>query len=99
MKVTAAITEENTFTDAITPSYNHGLSPFGYLTLSISGDFSATVSLQAAFDSGEDWLDTGDIYTTTVFDSIVCYEPGVSFRVGIKTGDYVSGTVNVRLSK
>ena len=100
MKVTAAITEQNTFTDAIVAAENYeGAKIFGNITLSISGTFVATVTLQIAFDGGTDWIDTGETWEVPATKIINCYESGVSFRAGVKTGDFSSGTVNVRLSK
>ena len=100
MKVTAAITAENTFTDSIIVAENYeGAKIFGNITLSISGTFVATVTLQIAFDGGTTWIDTGETWTAPATKIITCYESGVAFRAGVKTGAFSSGTVNIRLSK
>lgn len=98
---TAAITAENTWTAAITPNmfYDRGRQDYGTLILSVSGTFVGTVTLQIAYDSGSTWIDTGETWTEPTTQIITCYEPGVSFRIGIATGGYTSGTCNVRLSK
>jgi len=110
-KVTKTITSDNTFTDAISPKFSYGSSSsryiptgikrqndFGSLNLSIYGFGTATVTLQIAYDFGTDWLDV-KTYTSDVVERIWEYEEGVQFRVGVKTGDYTSGTIKVRLSK
>lgn len=106
-KVTAAITAENQWTDAIQPKHIKSaagnkegrLQDFGTLNLSISGTWAGEVSLQIAYDGGSEWINTGEKWTINTTKIITCYEPGVSFRIGIATGDYVSGTCNVRLSR
>lgn len=64
----------------------------------IFGGASATVTLQYAFGAPAGWLDydtyTGDT-NITVFDEN--YGEDVFWRVGIKSGDYVSGAVDVSL--
>ena len=103
MKVTAAITAQNTWTDALAgrplTDQNVSADRFKGITLSISGTFVATVTLQIAFDGGATWIDTGETWDAPATKIIPCYEPGVSFRAGVKTGGFVSGTVNLRLSK
>lgn len=84
--VTASISAQNTFTDA--------LDVFGHFNLSISGTFSATVTVQRSFN-GTDWLDV-DTFTSSIetygFDPSEC-----RYRAGVKTGDFTSGTVVVTL--
>lgn len=88
--VTAAITAENTFTAALSlpvskPNFN----------LSIWGTFIAAVTLQRSFDGGTTWLDVKS-YAGPLEDR--GFEPeGALYRVGVKTGGFTSGTVNVRL--
>ena len=57
-----------------------------------------TVTLQRSFDNGSTWL---DVYSTTgnvetVVDNV---ESGVLWRLGIKTGNFTSGTAVCRLSQ
>lgn len=110
--VTAAVAVENTWTDAIFPKYMPtavtGVASgrwfaekqdYGTLNLSVTGTWAGTVTLQKAYDFGATWIDTGEEWTANTSKIVSCYEPGVSFRIGIATGDYTSGTCNVRLSK
>ena len=85
---TAAITAQNTFTDPLGVTSK----PF---SLSISGTFVATVTVQRSHDGGTNWHDV-ESYTVPIEDSGV--EPvGALYRVGVKTGNFTSGTANVRL--
>ncbi len=83
---TAAITAQNTFTDPIS------LQSKEMASISISGTFSATVTVQRELEGGT-WLDV-ETYTSAVEKN---YTSGSneSIRVGVKTSDYTSGTVNV----
>ena len=95
--VTASVTAENNFTDSISPNPWSG-ETYGYLNISVSGTWSATVTLQRSFDDGTTWLDT-DTWTSNVQTSLTDYEGGVLYRIGVKTGDFSSGTVVLRLSR
>ena len=87
---TAAIEAQDTFTQPL------DIGPGGF-SLSISGTFAATVFIQRSFDGGANWHDVAS-YTTAIEDA--GNEPvGALYRVGVKTGGYTSGTVNVRLSQ
>lgn len=70
----------------------------GWFNFSVSGTFSATVSLQRSFDNGTTWV-TVQSYTSPTED--VGYEPesGVCYRAAILAGDYTSGTATVRISQ
>lgn len=91
--VTASVAAQNTFTDTILPDFNKG-----YLNVSISGTWVGTVTLQRAFDSGSSWLDV-ETFTSNDEGYLVDVEHGNSYRIGIKTGNYTSGTAVLRLSK
>lgn len=84
--VTSSLSAENTFTSSI--------DLVGYFNLSISGTFSATVTVQRSFDN-TNWFDV-DTFTAPIetygFDPSQCY-----YRAGIKTGDYTSGTAVISL--
>ena len=88
--VEADITAENTFTD--------GIYVEDEFNFSISGTFSATVTVQRSFDGGSTWRDT-DTFTaaTETFGS----DPGkeVVYRAGVKTGDFTSGTASIRIGR
>ena len=85
--VTASISAQNTFTDA--------LELFGHFNLSISGTFVGTVTVQRSFDGGSTWVDV-DTFTSTT--ETYGFDPmQVHYRAGIKTGAYTSGTAVVSL--
>ena len=77
--------------------FSRNLGVSGNFNLSIWGTFVATVTLQRSFDSGTTWLDIAT-YTAPIEDAGFGYGPAI-YRVGVKTGDYTSGTINVRLGQ
>jgi len=84
--VTKSISADDTFTDVTTHE--------GYFNLSISGTFSATVTVQRSYD-GSTWHDV-DSWTSPAEE--IGFEPeSLYYRVGIKSGNYSSGTAVVRL--
>ncbi len=77
-------------------TYSDSTSFVGNFNLSIWGTFVGTVTLQRSFD-GTTWLDVAD-YDEPIEDA--GYEPGSAiYRIGIKAGDYTSGTANVRIGQ
>lgn len=83
---TKDITAENTFSDAVQIE--------GYFNLSISGTFVATVAVQRSTDKST-WR---DVDSFTAPSEEVGFDPEYTwYRVGVKTGDFGSGTVTVRL--
>jgi hypothetical protein len=108
--VTKTVTAENQWTEAIYPnlmSEEHRLNDFiaarselGMLTVCVTGGaWEGTVTLQAAFDFGTTFVDIGETFTSNTMKAIYCCEPGVSFRLGVDTGDFTSGPIYLRLSK
>ncbi|MAO22080.1 MAG: hypothetical protein CMJ25_15135 [Phycisphaerae bacterium] len=91
--VTAALTAQNTFTDWIysTKEFN----------LSISGTFVGTITVQRAFDTADADNDARDVDTFTAPIETYGFEPsGVAlYRAGFKTGEYTSGTANIRIGR
>jgi hypothetical protein len=84
----ASITAQNTFTTAVQLE--------GYFNLSISGTWAATVTVQRSIDNST-WVDV-DTFTTNTED--YGFEPELMwYRVGVKTGEFTSGTVVVRLGR
>tara|TARA_S200002703_G_C3800562_1_gene247387 strand:+ start:4229 stop:4540 length:312 start_codon:yes stop_codon:yes gene_type:complete len=89
------ISAENTFTDAV-------LVRAGYFSLSISGLSDSTVTVQKSYQNVDnqavtEWV---DVDTFTADAEEVGFEPeNRIYRVGIKTGDYGSDTVIIRLGK
>jgi len=85
-KITASISAENTFSDVANIE--------GYFNLSISGTFVATVTVQRSTDKST-WMDV-DSFTAPTQE--VGFDPEhMWYRVGVKTGDYTSGTVVIRV--
>lgn len=83
---TKEITAENTFSDAVLTE--------GYFNVSIWGTFVATVTVQRSTDASN-WRDV-DSFNAPIesygFDPEYIY-----YRIGVKTGGFTSGTVNVRI--
>lgn len=97
--VTASITAENTFTSSIQVI---GVDSTRAFTIVRSGTFTATITLQRSLDSevGPFSDVSGESYTTAGTKS---YNDGLDntiawYRIGVKTGDFTSGTVEVRLT-
>lgn len=87
--VTKAISAQNTFSDATRCR--------GFFNFSVWGTFVATVTVQRSFDGGSTWL---DVDTFTAPTEEVGIEGEIAeYRAGVKTGDYTSGTVNVRIGE
>lgn len=92
---TASIVAQNTFTSALAPAAK-GRS--GFLNISISGTWVGTVTLQRRFTSSGTYFDV-KTWTANTEKAIVDPESQVQYRIGIKTGEYTSGTADVRLSR
>jgi hypothetical protein len=89
--VSASIAAQNTFTDSIRVT---GVGSSRTFTVNISGTWVATVSLQRSIGDESTWEDTGTTYTA---NTVVTFADGldnqvVYYRLGIKTGNYTSGT-------
>ena len=87
---TRSIDNENLFTDAV--------EIVSYFNISISGTWDGTVTVQRSFDGGSTWYDVAT-WTANTEEYGLEPERGVQYRVGIKAGEYGSGTANVRLSQ
>lgn len=88
---TASIAAQNTFSNGVVIS--------GPFNMSLSGTWAATVHLQRSFpDSPTTWFDVAS-YTANIQDRGMEGETGVQYRVGVKTGNYTSGTVVARISQ
>lgn len=85
--VTASITAQNTFTDKI--------QVVGHFNLSISGTWAATVTVQRSWD-GTNWFDV-DTFTSN-YEGVGFDAEEVWYRAGVKTGEFTSGTVVLRIS-
>lgn len=87
---TLSASAENTFSDPV--------AIHGKFNISLSGTWSGTVHLQRSFDNGSTWMDVGE-YTENAELSGDEVEDSVLYRIGVKSGNYVSGTVVGRISQ
>lgn len=88
--VTADITAQNSFTDTFSAN-----GPFNII---LAGTWAATVTLQMLRADGSTWVDV----TTWTANAIKIGEApptGGKYRLGVKTGDFTSGTVNAELNQ
>ena len=90
-----AFTADNDFTGSIRVI---GIEEARRFSVVITGTFTATLTLQRSFDDGATWEDV-TTYTTATSTT---YKDGldnqiVYYRIGVKTGDYTSGTATARL--
>lgn len=96
-RVTASVTAANQFTNAIRVT---GVEAQRVFTIVITGTWVATVRLQRSLtsDSGpwEDVTSWTSNTTTTHDDGLDNQEAW--YRIGVKTGEYTSGTVEVQLN-
>ena len=86
----ASITAQNTFTDAFA-----SVPANIRMSVSISGTYVATVTLQRMCD-GTNWRDIQS-WTSTVAEVTYHADENCSVRIGVKTGDFTSGTAVLRL--
>lgn len=97
MFVERTITAQNQFTTPVLkiPPLTDPQKKTGF-NISISGTFDATVSLQRRFTGTVTWLDVETFTTPGEFigDEV---ESNTEYQIGVKTGDFVSGPVKVRL--
>ena len=94
--VTANITAENNFTNTIEVT---GVGTARSFTVSLTGTWTATVTLQRSFDDGASWIDV----TTYTINTSTTYSDGLDnqiilYRIGVKTGNFTSGTVAATLA-
>jgi hypothetical protein len=66
--------------------------------LSVAGPFVASVTLQRSFDGGLTWQDVVE-FTTPIEQVIEYPNNGVMLRLGVKDGNYTSGSIAVRLTQ
>lgn len=97
-QVSASISGENQFTNAIQVT---GVNAQRVFTLSVSGltATGSTVTAQRSLESSSGpWTD----FVSTTADEVVTQDDGLDnqiawYRVGVKTGGYVAGTITVAL--
>ena len=95
--ISQSISAANTFTTGYI--IVTGVADARYFTVTITGTWVGTVTLQRSFDEGASWIDAVSYTTNQNYN----YDDGltnstVRYRIGIKTGNYTSGTANVSLS-
>lgn len=91
MAVSATLTGADQFSNTLrvnSPGFNVG----------ISGTFVATVSLQKDPDQNKGWVTVKE-YTGPAQEIGEDFEQGMPYRIGILTGDFTSGTAEVRLGQ
>lgn len=94
--VTASVTAENQFTSTIRIT---GAGTDRAFTIVRSGTWSATVTLQRSLtaDTGP-WTDVSTYTTNATISFNDALDNQVAwYRIGVKTGDYVSGTAELQL--
>ena len=71
------------------------LQIIGHFNFSLSGSWDATVTVQRSWNKS-DWFDV-DTFTSN-FEGVGFDAEEVYYRAGVKTGDFTSGTVSLRIS-
>lgn len=89
------VTVENTFSDSIRVT---GITSSRIFTVIREGTWVATVTLQRSIEVEGNWEDV----TTYTTNGTITYDDGldnqiVYYRIGVKTGDFTSGTVELTL--
>lgn len=95
-QVTGALTAANQFTSYIKVT---GVDAARKFTVTRTGTWVATITLQRSLAEPGTWTDV----TTYTTNASVTFDDGLDnqvayYRIGIKTGNYTSGTANVDLS-
>lgn len=97
--VTKAVSAENTFSDTIKVT---GVGADRTFTINLTGTWVGTVTLQRSIDSstgpfsdvsGESWTANTTVTYSDGLDNQIVY-----YRIGVKTGNYTSGTVTASLT-
>lgn len=70
----------------------------GAANISVWGSFVATVTIQRSFDGGQNWLDI-DNYSGPAEMILDEPEGAALYRIGVKAGNYTSGTVMGRIGQ
>lgn len=93
--VASAPSAEGSFTEAIYPARNNA---DGFANISISGDFDGTVTLQRSIDDEQTWHDV-DIFIMPQEIDLIEKMRNTSYRIGVKNGDYNSGSVTAIIKR
>lgn len=95
--VTVAISAEDQFTD---PIRVNGIENQRIFQVTISGTWTATVTLQYSVEEPGNWVDVKSWTANTASEN---YDDGLDnqviyYRLGVKAGGFTSGTANAQLS-
>jgi hypothetical protein len=103
--VTYTYTTDSPWSDSISPvsetrpGYHKSRADLGHLSVSVSGITGTTiVTLQRKFTTDAEWGRDVETFTEDEETSLIDREPGVLYRIGIKPGEYDSGTITARLA-
>jgi len=87
--VRASLTAADVWSDYLTVTA-------GSFNFSIWGTFVATVTVQRTFDNGTTWHDVDTF--TSAGEWVGTDGEGAIYRAGIKSGEYTSGTAEIRMA-
>lgn len=94
-KVEQTVTAENQFTGDIRVT---GVGTTRNVEVVITGTFTATVTLQRSLGESGSWTDVTTYTTATTVTYNDTLDNNIAFyRIGVKTGDYTSGTADCSL--
>lgn len=94
--VSAALTGADQYSD---PIRVNGVDAQRVFSISVAGTFTATVTLQYSVAEPGSWVDVESytVPTTKTYDDTLDNQI-IWYRIGVKAGNYTSGTANVQLS-
>lgn len=90
--VETTITAQNQFTDPLQLDIKDRFS------VTIGSGLVGTITVQVSYDGGTTWFDVKTYTLATVEISEPCAE-NAKYRIGVKTGDFTSGTGVLRLGR
>ena len=91
-KIETDITAENKYSNEIS------MGSDDTCIIDIGGTWVGTVTLQRTTDAGDNWVDYYN-YTSNIVTTVIEYEDDVYYRIGVKTGNFTSGTVETKIGK
>ncbi len=99
--ISSAPGADGEWTDPIVPKpYEDQRRSYGYVNIWVTGaaTWVATITLQAKQERDTTWTDV-KTYSANRKEFLQEYEQGVQYRLGVKNGDWISGSVLCRLSR
>lgn len=101
MAITASLTAQNTYSEwfVVNRTNKYGIDSPSILTFSIYGTWAGSITIQRRFFDNGTYTSALDVisYTANAENNIDDNSKNVEYRLGFKTGDYTSGTANVRI--